>query len=175
MKKSVLFFTGLFIAITIKAQSPAVNSIIDKYAGQDGYTYVYISQNMFQLAATLTAKEDPEVSNFVGTIKQMVVLTKSFDSLTGKTSEFVNEVEQAINKDDYKSLLVVKDGGDDVDILAKEVNGKIEELLLTVKSDDEDVVLILSGQIDLNKVAKLSEKIEIDGMEHLKLVAEVKN
>jgi CII-binding regulator of phage lambda lysogenization HflD len=50
----------------------------------------------------------------------------------------------------------------------KENNGIINELLMLVGERNEFTMISFIGSIDLNKISKLSNKVKIDGMEHLK-------
>ncbi|MBK7637736.1 MAG: DUF4252 domain-containing protein [Saprospiraceae bacterium] len=51
--------------------------------------------------------------------------------------------------------------------MTKEANGTINELLLLVGGKTEFVMMSFVGNIDLNKIAKLAKKLDIDGAEHL--------
>jgi hypothetical protein len=64
--------------------------------------------------------------------------------------------------------MVIKDSESDVIFLAKEDGGVIVELLLIVGGEgDENVLIAITGEIDLNTIAKLSETMNIEGMEEL--------
>jgi hypothetical protein len=78
-------------------------------------------------------------------------------------------------RDRYEELMVVKDSESDVIFLAREEDGIIVELLLIVGGEGEDNALIaITGEIDLNTIARLSETMDIDGMEELEKLEEKK-
>lgn len=163
---------GLMLTTLLSAQSTALSKLVDKYAGQDGYTYVYITEYMFQLAAAFAEEEEPEAKELLNSLDKLVVLSVDGATNESRSQRFADEVAAAMPKDNYKVLMKVKDGGDDVDIIAFEQADTIRELIITVKSEDEDLLLILTGNIDLKSVAKLSSTMKIEGLEHLENVDE---
>lgn len=175
MKKLSLLITGLALTIITQAQVTPLTALVDKYAGQEGYTYVYITDYMFQLAASMAEEEDPQSKELIKNLKTLVVLTANAETNKTRSVRFSEEVKTALPKGNYKVLLKVVDGNENIDILANEQNGIIDELILTIKSPEEDVLLILTGKIDLKSLAKLSHSMNIEGLEHLEKVNEVKS
>ena len=59
---------------------------------------------------------------------------------------------------EYKELMIVKEGDEVVKMLVNEQGEIIKELLILVKegNHDESVVLVISGDIDLNSISKPS-------------------
>jgi hypothetical protein len=172
--KKLAVLLGLALTIITQAQTTPLTAVIDKYAGMEGYTYVYITEYMFQLAATIAEEDDPEAKELMNNLKTLVVLTANAETNANRTVRFADEVKNALPKGNYKVLLKVVDGTENVDILANEQNGIINELILTVKSPDEDLLLILTGQINLKSIAKLSHSMNIDEMKHLEKINESK-
>ncbi len=58
-----LFFIICFIGFTtaIFAQNKSIDRVFDKYAGQEGFTTVYISKYMFSMFANLDEVEDEDM------------------------------------------------------------------------------------------------------------------
>lgn len=50
---------------------------------------------------------------------------------------------------------------------AKSSGSIISEMIMVVDGDDEVVLLSLTGNLDLNYVAKLGKSMDIGGMQHL--------
>jgi hypothetical protein len=75
-------------------------------------------------------------------------------------------------RNEYEELMVVKDSESDVIFLAREEGGVIVELLLIVSGDDDNALIAITGEIDLNTIAKLSKAMNIDGMEELENLEE---
>lgn len=170
--KTISIVIGILLTSILNAQSTALSELVDKYAGQEGYTYVYVTEYMFQLAAAFAEDEEPEAKELLNSLDKLVVLSVDGETNKARPQRFSDEVQKAMPTDDYKILLKVKDGGEDVDIIAYEQADTIRELIITVKSDSEDLLLILTGNIDLKSIARLSKTMDIDGLEHLDNVDE---
>lgn len=173
--KKLFILTGLFaLTISICGQSPSFQSLADKYAGEEGYTYVYITEYMFELAGAFAENEDPEVKEMMHNLKSLIVISASGEVNAKRNIRFADEVSAAMPDNEYKVLLKVKDGEEDVGILANESAGIIKELIITVKSPDEDLLLVLTGNIDLKAISKLTKTMDIEGLDQLKHVEEAK-
>ena len=72
-----------------------------------------------------------------------------------------------ITSEEYEELVTIKEKDSNIRFVTKESNGTISELLLLVGGNDEFVLMSFVGNIDLNKIAKLAKKLDIDGAEHL--------
>lgn len=165
----VVILAGLALTTLSLGQTNSLKDLAEKYSGQEGYTYVYVTEFMFELASSVMKNDDPEASEMIKNIDNLLVITASQEVNSARNVRFADEINSTIDKNSYKVLLKVREADEDVDILAKEANGIIEELVITVKSLDEDVLVILDGRIDLDAVAKLSEtsSIKVNGIEYL--------
>ena len=61
MKKVLFLISFLILSVSLMAQNRAVDRLFDKYAGQDGYTTVFISKYMFSMFANLEGLEDDDL------------------------------------------------------------------------------------------------------------------
>lgn len=171
MMKRVLFlicFIGLSVALM--AQNRTVDRLFDKYAGQDGFTTVYISKYMFSMFANLEDVKDDdlaEMQDVFGKLDGIKILAVDDQDALGKGVNFYDEIMKDLNRNDYEELMVVKDSKSDVVFLAKEENGKIVELLLIVGGDSDNALIAITGEIDLSTIGKISHSMGIDGMEKL--------
>lgn len=155
----VLGFAGLSFG------QDAIAKYFEKYMDNEDFTMVYISPKMFQMVAKVTPEDmDPEVKDVINNLKGLRILTTEHNSGT-----FYKEAKSMINTKEYEILMTVRDEGQNVEFLVKDTGDVINELLLLVGGgDDEFVLMSFVGNIDLNKIAKLANNIDIDGMEHLK-------
>ncbi len=165
-----LFFIICLIGFTtaIFAQNKSIDRVFDKYAGQEGFTTVYISKYMFSMFANLDNVEDKdmdEVKQIFGKLNGIKILASEDGSPVG--INFYEEIMKDLPRQEYEELMVVKDSESDVVFLAREDRGVIVELLLIVSGDDDNALIAITGEIDLNTIAKLSSALDIDGMEEL--------
>ena len=162
----IICFTG--IAAAVFAQNKSIDRVFDKYAGQEGFTTVYISKYMFNMFADMDGVEDEdldEVKQVFGKLNGIKILASDEGSHEGLN--FYDEIMKDLPREQYEELMVVKDSESDVIFLAREENGIIVELLLIVSGDDDNVLIAITGEIDLNTIAKLSKAMDIDGMDEL--------
>jgi len=176
MKKLMLFLvfaTFLMIPTLTNAQSP-IDKVFDKYSGQDGFTTVNISKELFQMMMQI-GQGDVKDTNMVE-IKKMMdqltglkVLTFSFDSTKiVKAVTVYNEFAGVFPASQYKELMTVNEGRQNIKFMTKQdTGGKITEMVMLMKDKHEVAVLSLTGNIDLSTVSKLSKGMNIKGMEGL--------
>lgn len=161
---SLLFI--LSIAINVQAQEDAIVRYFNQYVDNDDFTSVFISPKMFQMMAKLDIN-DPDyqsVKQVFKDIKGLRILTTEKDP-----QKFYNEALSKINTKEYELLMTVKDKDENVRFLTKEApNGTISELLLISGDKDEFVLLSFTGTINLDEISKLSNKLDVKGMDELK-------
>jgi hypothetical protein len=171
MKKIVASAAILMMAMMTFGQGSAVDRVFDKYAGKDGYTTVYISSFMFNLMSGLDV-DDPEYNEFkkaTSGIKSMRILTQE-----GEDSQaFGKELLEMLPRKEYQELMKVKDGSEEVLMLAKQEGGKVKEFLMIVSGGGEDVLIAIDGEIDLQSLSSIASGLDLPGMENLEELDEL--
>ena len=149
------------------AQESALNNFYEKYSGKEGYVSVYITEFTFQLFKQVeSAQEGEDFENVVTKLKGIKMLTP--DSVNRST--FLNDLRAALPKNQYKDMMVVRDGPSTIRFMLREEKSKITEFIMTIEGEDSPFLLFLEGDIDLNEIAKLSKMMNINGFEHLEKV-----
>jgi hypothetical protein len=167
---SVLFFTpiadivGISTSTKAMAQTDAITRYFDKYLDDENFTVVYITPKMFQLIAKLDLKDKDakDVKEALQDLKGLRILQTEVNAV-----QHYKEVVAQFNAAEYELLMTVRDKGENVRFWTKESNGIISELLMLVGGAKEFTLISFIGNIDLNKIAKLANKLKIDGTEHL--------
>lgn len=167
----VLFLITPVFAI---GQTSAVDNLFDKYTSQDGFTSVDVSKGLFELFAEIEA-DDPEFEDFqkaidgVESLRLIAYSTEDDDNGNTKASKeaFYEDVMNSIPFKEFKELMIIKDSDANVNFYAKSSGSIISEILMVVDGNDEAVLLSLTGNLDLNYVAKLGKSMDIGGMQHL--------
>lgn len=145
-------------------QDSPVDQVFNKYSGKDGYTTVYISSFMFNLMSSIDS-DDPEFDDFqkaASGIKSLRILTQEAGS-----EDFAKELLDMLPREQYQEMMKVKDGDEDVLFLAKEEGGKVTEFLLIVSGEGEDVLIAITGDIDMESIASIASGMDMPGMENL--------
>ena len=167
MKKIMLLllFCTALIPLSIWAQTDAITRYFDQYMDDENFTVVYITPKMFQMISKLDLK-DPDAK----AIKEVLQDLKGLRILqTEKNAmQYYKEVIGKFKPTEYELLMTVRDKGENVRFWTKESGGVISELLMLVGGVKEFVMISFIGNISLDKISKLANKMNVDGMEHLK-------
>lgn len=149
------------------AQSDAIVKYFDKYMDDDRFTMVYITPRMFQMLDRLAPDDvsDPNadvVLDVAKDLRGLRILTTENNSRA-----FYSEFKAKFDNSSYEPLMVVRDKGSDVQFLIDESGDTIRELIMLVGGNDEFALLSFVGNIDLDKISKLSKQLSLPGGDHL--------
>lgn len=164
-------FTLLLVSMTMVGygQYTAIDELFDRYAGQDGYTTVIVNADLFKLISQMDP-EDKDLQKLTGQITGVKILALEGHEISGAVN-FYDELENEINAQDFKELMVVKEKDQDVKILVKENNGLINEFLLIAGGNDNALIHI-TGNIDLNSLSGLSTSMNMEELALLRHLEE---
>jgi len=176
--KYIIMFSFLFLGISFnaQAQSDAIEKYFEKYVDDERFTVVYISGKMFSMISKIAPEDivdDPEAEAALEVAKDIKGLKILTSDEVGP--ELYKEAIGLINTKEYETLMTVRDGGENVRFLVKDTGDIINELLLLVGGEENFVLLSFVGNIDLNKISKLANQIDIDGAEHLEKLEDDNN
>ena len=179
-KLIVLVMAIMLIPLTGMAQK----DIFEKYSDNADVTYVSIKPKMFQMIAKMGINvEDAEAKAYMDMVKSIT----SFKTIVTDNQMISADISKWVKSRSggLEELMEVKDDGTEVKFYVKE--GKdadhVKELLIFVNGIDkmmddkieingkerkiETVVVALTGDIDLNEISKLTDKMNIPGGSHL--------
>ncbi len=167
MKINRIFLT---IALVMSVWISNAQSQFDKFEEIEGVTSVIVNQKAFSLMSKIGSESDDE---YLGLIKNI----ESLKVFATESVEVAKQMEAAVKSylknANLEELMRVKDGDSNVTIYVKEGKSEdfVKELFMFVKdsenSSKESVIISLTGDIDLNQIAKLTEKMDLPGGEHL--------
>ena len=166
MKKLILFIAIALVSFANYAQT----SIFDKFEEMDDVTTVVVTQEAFKLLAKFKGGGEEGEEYF-----DMVKGLTSFKVFTTESASIADDMDAVINKylksSKLTELMRVKDKETNVKIYIRQGKDEdhVSELLMYVNgvgkytsaADSpmkvESVIISLTGDIDLNKIAKLTE------------------
>jgi len=171
MKKIVIMLIVLLSPVWLLAQNSQLSKFFDKYSGQEGYTSVYITKYMFELFAKISdEQEDKEFKELTSNLNSIKILTADSLMEVRNGGKFQKELLRILPKTDYKDLMIIKEGKQDIRFLIREEKSKITELVMIVTGEDDPVLMFLEGDINLKNISKMSKSMKIKGFEHLEKV-----
>ena len=182
MKKNVIL---VLMALLMMPLTSMAQDIFAKYADNPEVTYISIKPKMFQMLAKMDIDtDDPEAQEYikmVNSITSFKVITTGSKSISSDVTSWVSK-----RKGSLEELMVVKDDGVNMTFYVKEGRDAdhVSEFLMFVdglgaimkdaniemngkKREFETVVVSLTGDINLNQISKLTQKMNIQGGEHL--------
>lgn len=186
--KSKTMKNKLLVIVMAIMLMPAISSaqnVFEKYSDNSDVTYVSIKPKMFQMIAKMGINvEDPEAKAFmdmVNSITSFKTLVTDNKTISADISTWVKSRSSSLEE-----LMEVRDDGSEVKFYVKEGKDSdhVKELLIYVNGIDkamkgqsveingeqrkiETVVMSLTGDINLNEISKLTEKMNIPGGQHL--------
>jgi hypothetical protein len=160
----------LGVVLVMSAWVANAQSQFDKFEDIEGVTSVIVNQKAFSLMSKIGSESDDEYLNLIKNIQSLKVFATESAEVAVQMEAAVKTYLKTAN---LEELMRVKDGDSNVTIYVKE--GKTEdfvkELFMFVKdsenSSKESVIISLTGDIDLNQIAKLTDKMDLPGGEHL--------
>jgi len=165
MKNYILSLLMVTLPLAMFAQNDAISTYFSKYQNDEDFTSVFISKKMFSMIAKIDPEDmDEDTRDVFNNLEGLRVLSTDFNG----TSLF-KESMNTLNANSYEVLMTVQDNDSDVQFLVKEGSGdRIKELLLLVGGVDGFTMISFIGNLDIDKLSKMSGDIEIGGLEHLK-------
>jgi hypothetical protein len=166
LNKLVLFLPLILIGTGAFAQDDAIGKFFGKYVDDSRFSVVSVSPKMFRLLAKANWDTIPS------DIKQTVSKLTSLRILSTETTpaQFYKEALTRIDRKEYEELITVRNKNDNVHFMVKESGGVIHELLMIAVDNEDFTLMSFVGDIDLDKMSRLSSSMSIKGMENLKNV-----
>lgn len=156
---SIIFIVFAFLFVACSSD-PAVNKAFSKYSGKDGITSITVPGFAVR-AATMFADLDPKEKEILSKVELVKVLAVENEAQYNKLN-FHKEFASLVTAD-YEPLLSVKDGKDNVDVMAKMINEKEISDLLVIVGGNDNVIIYLKGEFDLDEIAEESKHLKNGG------------
>ncbi|MCB0503010.1 MAG: DUF4252 domain-containing protein [Bacteroidetes bacterium] len=155
--------------LQLNAQSEQLLSLLNKIEDGDGVTSVLVTKKMFELfSKTANVEVEGEsLNDVIGGLQELKVFEIDKNKASKIPSLNFNAMSDILKKGGYEVLLKIKDDGENVEIYILEDNGMVKHLFL-IAQDESDLQLIsLLGNIDLEKISKLSGTLNVEELKHL--------
>ncbi len=182
MKKSILIAV---VALLMLPLSGIAQNVFDKYSDNENVTYVSIKPKMFQMLAKMDINtDDPEAQEYINMVNSIT----SFKTMATDDKDISSDIVKWVKSrsTSLEELMVVKDNGVNMTFYIKEGKDEdhVSELLMFIngleavtknsnievngkKRTVETVVISITGDIDLNQISKLANKMDLPGGDEL--------
>jgi len=145
-------------------QDDAIGKFFGKYLDDPRFTVVSVSPKMFRLLSKV--KWDTIPGDLQQTVTRLTSLRILSTEMTPRV--FYKEALTAIDRKEYEDLITVRGNKDNVRFMIKDDGKTIRELLMISVGEDGFTLMSFVGNIDLDKLSRLSADMGIKGMEDLK-------
>lgn len=157
IKKLLAVLAILVASVTATAQNTS-SSVFEKpsfddFANEKGVTSVYISKLMMKTLGGLTMG-DQRIAAIAKDLNSIEIITCENKDLFDKIN---NKVKNVVSDNNLEILAKVNDEGENVGIYGYVEGEIVTYILMTIDDKDELVILSMSGQIPLDKVAELAQ------------------
>jgi hypothetical protein len=177
MKK--IIFLILFVTTTSWSHA---QDVFEKFQNNDGVSYISINPKMFELIGKFSlSAEDPEAQAYLDMVRNIKIFKVLITSDATIGAQIGTMVQKMVDQDAMETLMTVKDADANVAFYVKSgsSDNKVERLLMFSKDIQnmelgknnakiENVLLLLEGLIDLDKISLLTEQMDLPGGDKLK-------
>lgn len=170
------------VAIFLFFTSPILlaQSVFDKFENHESVSYMSFSPRLFQMMASMNIdNNDPEAQEFFELVNNInsFKLLRTDDQQISK--EFIVWVDKQAKSNNLEELMRVRDGGSKVNFYIKSAKDseRVEELMMLVSDAEipdvnidikpQTVLLVIKGDIDLERISALTKKMDIPGSDEL--------
>ena len=182
MKKSILIAV---VALLMLPLSGIAQNVFNKYSDNENVTYVSMKPKMFQMLAKMDINtDDPESQEYINMVNSIT----SFKTMATDDKDISSDIVKWVKSrsTSFEELMVVKDNGVNMTFYIKEGKDEdhVSELLMFIngleavtknsnievngkKRTVETVVISITGDIDLNQISKLANKMDLPGGDEL--------
>lgn len=172
MKQKITLLLTLLLLTSgsVMAQSSAIDRYYEQYREDDRFTRISVSSKMFDLFTNFD-REDPAEQEVVETISKL----RGLKMLVGEDIDNAKTMYLDVMKRplvEMEELMTVEEKDSKLNFFISETDGRISELLLVSYGNRSVMMMSLVGDIDLKQISRLSQKMDIEGFEHLKNVGE---
>ena len=164
----MLTVASMFATSSLFAQNKTLERYFDRYQEDQRFTTVSVSSRMFGLFADFDM-DDPEEAELVEAISKLKGLKMLIGEQVDNATALFEEAQKE-NESSMEELMSVRDGGNEFVFYVKETGGTISELMMIGHEQSQFMMMSLTGEIDLAMLSRLSQKMDIEGFEHLKNV-----
>ena len=155
--KHLLIIVSLLCFSISQAQLSKLDQIFDQYKEGKGVTSIKIGKPMFSMLNKMKLSDNdlesirPLLTN-INSIKMLIV--------EGDTPELQSDVSKAINKLNYEELMVINSEENKIKFLAENKQSEnINNLLLSIITDDSTIFMILDCRIKYDDISKLINSV----------------
>lgn len=170
--KNLLFIIALVLTPLLVGAQDAFDSFED----ENDVTSIVVTKNMFKLLSKMDLNSgDPEAQEYLSLVNSL----ENIKIFTTENPEVAARMDASVKKyvastSSLSELMRVNDDGKNIKFYSKEGSNEnyVKELLMhltgMIEGKDRTVIMSITGDIDLKKISKLTEDLNMPGSDELK-------
>ncbi|NVO19193.1 MAG: DUF4252 domain-containing protein [Bacteroidetes bacterium] len=167
MKKLALSIGIIAFALFAQGQNSAIDKLFAKYSDKEGFTSVSISKAMFSLFANENESKD-EFNKAIKGLESIRILSLD-DTYPKGDINFYKEITKNLPLKDYEELMSTREKNQVFKMLIRKKGSVITEFLM-IGGGDDNVMIAITGNIDLKTISKLSKTLDIKEMDAIEKI-----
>lgn len=173
MKKLILMLTLLFsFFFQINAQKARLDQLFEKYQEAEGVTSIKISKPMFNMLNKLNIADDElsQIKPLLSKINGLKILIVEKPAVSAKPEDqsrqnqflkLQSDITSSLKNMKYEELITVNSKDNKIKFLSSDAtNGILDDLLLSINSEGNTMLLMLEGKISMDDVNNLVNEAE---------------
>ena len=173
MKKLILILTLLFsFFFQINAQKARLDQLFEKYQEAEGVTSIKISKPMFNMLNKLNIADDElsQIKPLLSKINGLKILIVEKPAVSAKPEDqsrqnqflkLQSDITSSLKNMKYEELITVNSKDNKIKFLSSDAtNGILDDLLLSINSEGNTMLLMLEGKISMDDVNNLVNEAE---------------
>jgi hypothetical protein len=147
-------------------------SAFGKLAGEDSdLVEIHLGPTLLGAIAR-GAKDDPEAAALLGGLRSVSAYIVGLEGNPARAEEatkLLRDMEERLRRDGWEDLARVREKGDRVNVLVLGGDGNVEGLVVLALDKDEGEVVFanLAGKLDLAKLDRLGDTLDVPGLDEL--------
>ena len=166
---------AIIIALVLAPLMVTSQNAFDSFEGEKDVTSVVVTKNMFKLLSKIDLEsDDPEVREYMELVNNLDNI-KVYTTDNSIVAERMNKAVASYvsNSTGLAELMRVKDDGKNIKFYSKEGKNEnfVSELLMHLDGEVDGksmtVIMSITGNIDLKKISKLTQDLNVPGSQEL--------
>lgn len=166
----IALLTLVFIVPATMAQESVTEKLFEKYSGEDGFTTVHITKELFSMIAQMNfeegekAEELNEMKDAMANLEFIRIVMFEDGDASNKTFLAFKEDLEEFDLDGFKELMVVKEKDENIRFVARQDGDIFKEFLILIDSKDKAGFISIFGDMDMETISKVSHQMGIEQM-----------
>ena len=129
---------------------------------------INLSASLMNMVGSFSKSDDPELAEILSNLEFIKVRVYNLNGKVDKANAAIDSVSKQLRAEKWETLVTVNDNEENqkVRIFSRSTNNVIDGIVVMVvspqKEAGEAVFINIVGQIDPNKIAKITDNLDID-------------